>query len=52
MRMLSPALFMLLFYLAACGSDGGDDVPRHRTLVIDCAEVNICGGKIQSLKFI
>ncbi len=46
MRMFSAALFVLIFCLAACGGDGGDEVPRNRTLVIDCAEVNICGGQI------
>ncbi|MYA22466.1 MAG: hypothetical protein F4Z30_06615, partial [Gemmatimonadetes bacterium] len=37
--------------LVACGDeqapDGLQQVPRNRTLIVDCAENNTCGGQIQ-----
>ena len=45
-----------VFLLIGCGGDPSGDggastrlknVPRNRTLIMDCAESNICGGQIQ-----
>lgn len=49
-------LFGWVFLLIGCGGDPSGDggastrlknVPRNRTLIMDCAESNICGGQIQ-----
>lgn len=38
-----------LAWLCACGGDstGPGHVPRNRTLIMDCAEINVCGGQFQ-----
>lgn len=49
------ALVCMVLLLAACGgqepdaarSSGLKDVPRDRTLIMDCAESNTCAGQIQ-----
>ena len=37
-----------LMCLSACGdgTPGPGHVPRNRTLIMDCAEINVCGGAI------
>ena len=46
--------FALLALLSACGPTAEDgegnslkSVPRNRTLILDCLEVNICSGQIK-----
>jgi peptide/nickel transport system substrate-binding protein len=54
--MRTGVLFLLALLLSSCGESPSDQgglgtklrsVPRNRTLILDCAEVNICGGQIQ-----
>ncbi len=54
--MRTGVLFLLALLLNGCGESPSDQgglgtklrsVPRNRTLILDCAEVNICGGQIQ-----
>ena len=50
---IAPALFLACLPLLACGGDAGGpgrtlkNVPRSRTLIMDCPEGNTCAGQIQ-----
>ncbi len=56
MAKLYIAVVGAVFFLIGCGEHAGNEreagaglanIPRNRTLIMDCAESNICGGQIQ-----
>ena len=48
-RTTRAAVILCYAALLACGGERGSlqQVPRNRTLIVDCAENNTCGGQIQ-----
>jgi len=50
-RLRYSGLTALLGMSLLCGCGGGgsglEHVPRNRTLIMDCAEINVCGGQFQ-----